>query len=46
MMSMMEIMTYFQELKLKSGESGDLITLTMGASGAEPNLIGAQDRRT
>lgn len=28
-----------KELKLKSGESGDLITLTMGASGAEPNLI-------
>lgn len=28
-----------KELKLKGGESGDLITLTMGASGAEPNLI-------
>lgn len=28
-----------KELKLKGGESGELITLTMGASGAEPNLI-------
>lgn len=28
-----------KELKLKSGESGELFTLTMGASGAEPNLI-------
>lgn len=28
-----------KELKLKSGESGDLFTLTMGASSAEPNLI-------
>lgn len=28
-----------KDLKLKSGESGDLMTLTMGTSSVEPNLI-------